>query len=216
MNSLTKDAHKTQLWTEKYKPTQIGEIVGNKELVKRINEWLGNWQSNFQKGFEGEGDDLNNWRALLLSGPPGIGKTTAAQVVAQTNGYEPLEFNASDVRSKKILEASISEMMDNRTMTEFFQPKSAAAGKKPAEVKLLQGKKVVLIMDEVDGMSAGDRGGAVELAGLIRKSKIPVICICNDSRSQKVAPLLRVCFEAKFKRTPAAQIRAKILSICFK
>lgn len=71
-------------------------------------------------------------------------------------------------------------------------------------------------MDEVDGMSAGDRGGAVELAALIRKSKIPVICICNDSRSQKVAPLLRVCYEAKFKRTPAAQIRSKILSIAFK
>jgi replication factor C subunit 1 len=59
-----------------------------------------------------------------MSGPPGIGKTTAAHVVAKVNDYELLEFNASDVRNKKVLEESVSEMMDNRTMTEFF-----AAGK---------------------------------------------------------------------------------------
>lgn len=55
-------------------------------------------------------------------------------------------------------------------------------------------------MDEVDGMSSGDRGGSAELAQLIRKAKIPVICICNDNRSAKVGPLLKVCFEAKFRR----------------
>lgn len=51
---------------------------------------------------------ISDFAAVLLSGPPGIGKTTAAHVVAKTNGYEALEFNASDVRSKKILEVCIS------------------------------------------------------------------------------------------------------------
>lgn len=213
-NSISEEQHATQTWTEKYKPTRIQDILGNKETVKKINDWLANWQTNYAKGFEGEGDDMDNWRSILLSGPPGIGKTTTASVVAKINGYEPLEFNASDVRSKKILEASISEMMDNRTMTEFFQPN--AKNSKTIEPKMLQGKKVVLIMDEVDGMSGGDRGGAVELASMIKKSKIPVICICNDSRSSKVAPLLKVCYEAKYRRTPAAQIRSRILSIAFK
>ncbi|KAI9361124.1 replication factor RFC1 C terminal domain-containing protein [Pilaira anomala] len=212
--AISSDANATQTWTEKYKPTRVQEILGNKETVKKIDEWLANWQKNYAKGFEGEGDDMSNWRSILLSGPPGIGKTTTASVVAKSNGYEPLEFNASDVRSKKVLEASISEMMDNRTMTEFFQP--ASKNTKNIEPKMLQGKKVVLIMDEVDGMSGGDRGGAAELASMIKKSKIPVICICNDSRSPKVAPLLKVCYEAKYRRTPAAQIRSRILSIAFK
>ncbi|KAI9483454.1 MAG: replication factor RFC1 C terminal domain-containing protein [Benjaminiella poitrasii] len=198
-----------QLWTEKYKPKELKEIIGNKELIRRISEWLGNWQKSSSEGFKGSGDEMNQYRAILISGPPGIGKTTTANVVAAANGYEALEFNASDVRSKKVLEENITEMVDNRSMTEFFK----SSADKKTDPKSAKGKKVVLIMDEVDGMTAGDRGGSAELAMLIRKTKIPVICICNDPRSPKVGPLLKVCFEAKFKRTPATQIRSRILSI---
>lgn len=128
------------MWTEKYKPTEIKDIIGNKELVRRISDWLTNWQDHYKKGFTGDADEMNNFRALLLSGPPGIGKTTTATVVARTNGYEPLEFNASDVRSKKIIEESISEMMDNRTMTEFFQPG------KPKKVDSFNRKTCILLI----------------------------------------------------------------------
>lgn len=49
--------------------------------------------------------------------------------------------------------------------------------------------KACLIMDEVDGMSAGDRGGVSELIDMIKKSRTPIICICNDSFSQKLKTL---------------------------
>ncbi len=72
-------------------------------------------------------------------------------------------------------------------------------------------------MDEVDGMAGNeDRGGVAELIGLIRKSKIPVVCMCNDRNHQKIRSLANYCFDLRFQRPRAEQIRAAMLSICFK
>ena len=46
------------------------------------------------------------YRAILVSGPPGIGKTTSAHLMAKEAGYNPIELNASDARSKKLVEVS--------------------------------------------------------------------------------------------------------------
>ena len=43
--------------------------------------------------------------------------------------------------------------------------------------------KSLIIMDEVDGMSSGDRGGITAIINLIKTSKVPIICICNDRQS---------------------------------
>jgi replication factor C subunit 1 len=44
-------------------------------------------------------------------------------------------------------------------------------------------QKSVIIMDEVDGVGAGDRGGVSALIDVIKTSKVPIICICNDRNS---------------------------------
>ena len=44
-------------------------------------------------------------------------------------------------------------------------------------------QKQLIIMDEVDGMSSGDRGGVTAIIDMIKKTKIPIICICNDRQS---------------------------------
>ncbi len=67
-------------------------------------------------------------------------------------------------------------------------------GKKP-EIK-----KRCIIMDEVDGMGAGDRSGMSELIQMIKKSKTPIICICNDRQSQKLKSLLPYCMDLKYAR----------------
>merc|ERR1712071_234645 len=81
----------------------------------------------------------------------------------------------------------------------------------------MNGKKRVLIMDEVDGMAGNeDRGGMQELIGLIKSSKIPVICICNDRQHPKVRSLANYCYDLKFSKPRVEQIRGAMMSICFK
>jgi replication factor C subunit 1 len=55
-------------------------------------------------------------------------------------------------------------------------------------------------MDEVDGMSSGDRGGISAIIEMIKKTKIPIICICNDRQSPKIRSLAGHCYDIKFHK----------------
>lgn len=61
-------------------------------------------------------------------------------------------------------------------------------------------------MDEVDGMSAGDRGGIADLIASIKISKIPIICICNDRYSQKLKSLMNYCEQITFRKPTKQQV----------
>ena len=87
---------RTDLWTDRYAPKSIKELCGNKSNVERLGEWLRQWN---------KGKRLEQ-RAVLISGPPGIGKTTSARLVSIHEGFHVIEFNASDSRSKKMIEVS--------------------------------------------------------------------------------------------------------------
>lgn len=58
----------------------------------------------------------------------------------------------------------------------------------------------MIIMDEVDGVGAGDRGGINALIQIIKATKTPIICICNDRMNKKLASLLNYCYDLKFQR----------------
>jgi replication factor C subunit 1 len=47
---------------------------------------------------------MNNFRGVMITGPPGIGKTSSAHLCAKLAGFTPIELNASDARSKKLVE----------------------------------------------------------------------------------------------------------------
>ncbi|KAL1841692.1 hypothetical protein VTJ49DRAFT_6731 [Mycothermus thermophilus] len=197
----------SQLWTTKYAPTQLNQICGNKANVERIQSWLRNWPKHRKYEFKKLGaDGMGGYRAIIISGPPGIGKTTAAHLAAKLEGYDVLESNASDTRSKKLVEDGVSDVVDNTSLLGYF----AGGGKKVDTGK----KKIVLIMDEVDGMSAGDRGGVGALAKLCKKTEVPIILICNDRRLPKMKPFDFVAFDIKFQRPTVDQIRSRIMTIC--
>lgn len=93
------------LWTDRYAPQTLKEICGNKSQIEKLHAWLNSWQGSLQSGFKKPGKEgMNIYRAVMITGPPGIGKTTSAHLVAKLAGYTPIELNASDARSKKLVE----------------------------------------------------------------------------------------------------------------
>ncbi|KAE8445468.1 hypothetical protein EG329_013358 [Mollisiaceae sp. DMI_Dod_QoI] len=204
---IRKVAPTAQLWTTKYAPTSINQICGNKGAVEKIQSWLKGWEKAHKYNFEKRGPDgLGGYRAIIIHGPPGIGKTTAAHLAAKLAGYDVLESNASDTRSKKLVESGLNEVLDNNSLLGYF----AGAGKDVDKNK----KKIVLIMDEVDGMSAGDRGGVGALAKVCKKTHIPMILICNDRKLPKMKPFDFVTFDIPFRRPTLDQVRSRIATIC--
>ncbi|KAF2190833.1 DNA replication factor C, large subunit [Zopfia rhizophila CBS 207.26] len=199
----------TRLWTTKYAPTSLNQICGNKATVDKLQRWLNRFPKSQKTGFKLAGPDGSGvFRAVMLHGPPGIGKTTAAHLVAKLEGYDIVESNASDTRSKKLVEEGLRGVLSTTSLHGYF----AGNGQKVEASK----KKLVLIMDEVDGMSAGDRGGVGALASVCKKTEIPMILICNDRRLPKMKPFDFVTFDLPFRRPTVDQIRSRIMTIAFR
>ena len=121
-------------------------------------------------------------RAALLSGPPGIGKTTSATLVCRHAGYEVIEMNASDKRNMAAVREHLQDSVGNTSDSEEEMRHRSLSFER-------RKKKKVIVMDEVDGMSSGDRGGIQELIKVIKTTKTPIICICNDRDRPKVRTL---------------------------
>jgi replication factor C subunit 1 len=69
-------------------------------------------------------------------------------------------------------------------------------------------------MDEVDGMSAGDRGGGKELIDTIKTTKTPIVCICNDRMHPKVRSLANHCYDIRFHKPQKGQVAKRVAEIC--
>eukprot|EP00835_Amoeboradix_gromovi_P001430 NODE_65_length_23997_cov_0.327601.p2 type:complete len:718 gc:universal NODE_65_length_23997_cov_0.327601:9279-7126(-) len=184
-------AIKPTIFVEKYRPTKSSDIAGNTKVFSAL--------CNFLTTFNPNNKSKDYKRAVMLAGPPGIGKTSMAYVAAKHCDFDILEFNASDVRSKTMMQRILSESFQSGTINSYFGKAS---------------KNKVIVMDEVDGLGAGDRGGSQQLIQFIKNTKVPVICICNDKQSPKVKTLLSYCEDLKYRRPTPQQIKARIAKIC--
>ena len=85
------------MWSEKYRPKNILEMIGNEEAKESFVNWLGKW--------------IKGTKPLLLIGPPGIGKTTISLLGAKQFGYDMIGLNASDVRSKQRIQEILGPVL---------------------------------------------------------------------------------------------------------
>ncbi|MEQ2239862.1 hypothetical protein ILYODFUR_009021 [Ilyodon furcidens] len=210
----------TLLWVDKYRPRSLKAVIGqqgDQSCANKLLRWLQNWYKHHSGGldkppvarfskFGGGKDDGSGYKAALLSGPPGVGKTTTAALVCEELGFSYVEMNASCTRSKNSLKEVVAESLNNTSIENFYKGTSQTVS-----------SEHVLIMDEVDGMAGNeDRGGIQEMIGLIKNSKIPIICMCNDRNHPKIRSLANYCFDLRFQRPRVEQIKGAMMSIAYK
>ena len=166
------------MWSEKYRPQIISDMVGNEESRAAIMEWFAKWK----KGT----------KPLLLVGPPGIGKTTMAYLLAKQFGYDMIGLNASDVRSKSRINEILTPVLGN--------------------VSVL-GTPMIFV-DEVDGIHGrGDYGGAAALVDILKEPTVPIVLAANDDTQDKMKSIRKVVKTIYFKRLPPRLLRVYLENI---
>ena len=145
------------MWSDKYRPKNILDLVGNEEARKSFVEWFANWK----KGI----------KPILLVGPPGIGKTTLANLAAKQFGYDLISINASDVRNKQSIQETLSPVLGNQTVL---------------------GTPMIFI-DEVDGVHGrADYGGIQAITNILKESTVPIVLAANSDSSDKMKSIKKV------------------------
>ena len=166
------------MWSEKYRPQIISDMIGNEESRAAILEWFAKWK----KGT----------KPLLLVGPPGIGKTTIAYLVAKQFGYDMIGLNASDVRSKSRINEILTPILGN--------------------VSVL-GTPMIFV-DEVDGIHGrGDYGGAAALVDILKEPTVPIILAANNDTLDKMKNIKKTVKTISFKKIPPRLLRIYLENI---
>lgn len=167
-------------WAEKYRPKHLNEILGNAAPARQMLTWAENWTPDSPP--------------LLLTGKPGIGKTSAALALATDMNWEVLELNASDARTKSIIER--------------------IAGNSATTASLFGSLRKLIIIDEADNLEGNaDRGGARAIADLLKASKQPIILIANDAYGVSDS-IRRLTEPVTFRAISSSTLAKRIREIC--
>ncbi|OQE40167.1 hypothetical protein PENCOP_c006G05805 [Penicillium coprophilum] len=170
------------MWTEKYRARKFTDLIGDERTHRSVLRWLKGWESivfpglaksRAKKPTRDDEEEYIHRKVLLLSGPPGLGKTTLAHVCARQAGFEVLEINASDDRSRDVVKGRIRDALG----TENVKGMNVEVGEKKVR---RAGKPVCVVVDEVDGVTSGSGSGG---EGGFMKALIDLVLL--DQRNAK-------------------------------
>ena len=148
-------------------------------------------------------------KGFYIYGNPGSGKTEFVTSVLKKLGYDAITYDAGDIRNKSIIETIAKHNMSNQNIMSMFEKKV---------------KKIVIVMDEIDGMNNGDKGGITHLIRLIRPKKTkkqkteessvnPIICIGNYHTDKKIKELIKVCHAFELKTPTTSQMNEIVTTL---
>lgn len=171
-------------WVIKYRPRRIDEVVNQDQAKDILVPWFRQWASG----------RIPPKRAALLYGPPGVGKTSLVEAIANEMGFEMVELNASDYRRASEIRRTVG----------------VAAFRRP-----LWGRGVVILLDEIDGISPReDAGGLQELLRIIPETHNPIVMTANDPWKDQLRPLRELALLVEFRQLSKTDIIALLERIC--
>jgi hypothetical protein len=179
----------------------INKILNRTEDELKIKNILMNLELNK--------NDLSIKKGIYIFGESGTGKTTFVMNLLKDMNYDVIRYDAGDIRNKSIIDTITNHNMSDKNVMSMFQKNI---------------KKIAFVMDEIDGMNNGDKGGINTLIKIIRPKKTkkqkleeisfcPIICIGNYHIDKKIKELIKVCNTIELKTPSTDQIRVIVNSI---
>ena len=177
------------------------EVLGRESIVNDIAAAL--------DAFHSKKSDLMIKRGIYVYGNPGVGKTEFVVHLLKTLNYDMVKYDAGDIRNKSIIDLITNHNMSEHSVLSMFQ-------KNP--------KRIAIVMDEIDGMNNGDKGGINALIKLMRPKKTkkqrledvtmnPIICIGNYHMDKKIRELMKVCVTFEIKPPTLEQVGVILKSV---
>ena len=172
----------------------INNLLERQENVAKMKDILTN--------FEKTKHNLTTKKGIYIYGDPGTGKTTFVTNILKELDYDIIKYDAGDIRNKSIIDTITKHNMSDKNIMSMFHKKI---------------KRIAIIMDEIDGMNNGDKGGINSLIKIIRPKKTkkqrleditlnPIICIGNYHMDKKIKELMKVCDVIELKSPTKVQM----------
>jgi replication factor C subunit 1 len=181
------------LWINKWTPKCINDIIGNKQAIKRIDEWLSNFDNT----------NINN---LIISGNHGIGKSLTIKLLLQKYNFYTKIIYPDDIKNYRL----------NNDFSDFYNFDTSI--KHQMKFTNNSSKKLALIFDDTECISlSSERKFIMGIHKDNTKKKIfPLIFISNNNHSKLLNDLKKNCLEVKFYTPSSFDIIKLIKKICKK